>query len=232
MFLKTLFSLFFFHSLTNTHYMKNSIATLAVAVFLCVGITSCKKEHHERGPLTGKVMLINSTTPVDQALVRFIRSKSNGLFNPPTLIVTQEVITGPDGKFTIPDTTTAEYVQGWGLQSIYGGEPSQEVDIEHFLAVGGVPKVYLNPPAWLKIRAIDVEPLNPEYTQVLFSTQPGSDSGWAPCHETPVLYATRGNISLYLKFKKYNSATQEFEFVYIHSEPFPAFDTTDFVLEY
>ena len=222
----------FFHTLTKTHYMKNSIATLAVAVFLCLGIASCKKEDHERGPLTGKVMLINSTTPVDQALVRFIRSESNGLFNPPTLIVTQEVITGPDGKFTIPDTTSAEYVQAWGLQSIYGGEPSQEVDIEHFLAVGGTPKVYLTPPAWLRIRAIDVEPMNPEYTQVQFSTQPGSDSGWEQCHETSVLYAAHGNIANYLVFKKYNSTTQSFEYVFTTSEHITPFDTTDYVLEY
>ncbi|MEN9638619.1 MAG: hypothetical protein RLZZ262_487 [Bacteroidota bacterium] len=212
--------------------MKKSIMALTMALGLCIGFSACKKEYSKGTPLEGRVLLINSNTPVDQALVRFIRSESNGLFNPPTLIVTQEVITGRDGKFVIPDTTSAEYVQAWGLQSIYGGEPSQEVDIEHFLAVGGAPKVYLTPPAWLRIRAIDVEPLNPEYTHVQFSTQPYSNGGWQACHETSVLYAAKGNIANYLKFKKYNSATQQFEFVYIDSEPIPPFDTTDFVLEY
>ncbi|MEN9639896.1 MAG: hypothetical protein RLZZ262_1765, partial [Bacteroidota bacterium] len=78
----------------------------------------------------------------------------------------------------------------------------------------------------------DVEPLNPEYTHVQFSTQPGSDSGWQACHETSVLYAAKGNIANYLLFKKYNSNTQSFEYFSTSSTPIPPFDTTDFVLEY
>jgi hypothetical protein len=212
--------------------MKNHISTLLVVALLCGALTACKKEKNERGPVVGKVMMINSTVPVDRALVRFIRSESNGLFNAPSLYITQEVITGPDGTFTIPDTTTADYVQALGLQSIYGGEPSQEVDLAHFLAVGGVPKVYLTPPAWLKIRAIDEEPYNPEYTEVQFSTHPGSNGGWEECVENTVTYDTKGNVNIYLKFKKYNSNTSAFEYVYINGDPITPFDTTDFVLEY
>ncbi len=212
--------------------MKNHITVSIAVLLLCVALTACKKEKNERGPLVGKVMLINSTTPVDQALVRFIRSESNGLFNPPTLIVTQEVITGPDGKFTIPDTTSAEYVQAWGLQSIYGGEPSQETDIEHFLAVGGAPKLYLTPPAWLKIRALDVEPLNPEYTFVYFSTTPNSLDGWEDCVMETITYSTKGNVEIPLTFKKFNTQTSAFEYVFVDSAPIAPFDTSQFVFEY
>jgi hypothetical protein len=222
----------FLYSLTKTHFMKKSIAAMVATLCLCISFSSCKKDPQKAGPLQGKVMLINSTTPVDRALVRFIRTESNGLFNPPIQYVTQEIITGPDGVFTIPDTTSADYVQAWGLESIFGGDPSQDLLLANYLAEGGYPKLYLIPPAWLRITAVDVEPLNPEYTHVQFSTQPGSDSGWQACHETSVLYAAKGNIANYLLFKKYNSNTQSFEYFSTSSTPIPPFDTTDFVLEY
>jgi hypothetical protein len=212
--------------------MKNSNVTFIVFILLSLFSCSCEDEKNETRPLVGKVLLINSTTPVDKALVRFMRSNSNMMFGPSSSQVTQEVITGPDGTFIIPDTTTADYIQAWGIDSIFGGTPSLDLLIANYIAEGGSPKLYLRPPATVLVRAVDVEPYNPEYTHVFFSTEPESLGGWEECTANDVSYDTNGNVSLMLMFKKYNSITDAHEFVYIDTEPFAPFVTSEYVFEY
>ena len=74
--------------------MSHKTLLLLCALFGILLISACKKDSAEKSPLIGKVMLINSDTPVDKALVRFIRTEYNGLFNPVSYYIQQEIITG------------------------------------------------------------------------------------------------------------------------------------------
>jgi hypothetical protein len=213
--------------------MSHKTIHLLCAIFGLILLSACKKDSAEKSPLIGKVMLINSDTPVDRALVRFIRAESNGLFNPLSYYIQQEIITGPDGKFTIPDTTTADYIQAWGLNSIYDGDPSVEVYLYNYLANGGIPKLYLKPPAWLKIKAVDVEPLNPEISHVYLDTLPGNfESGWTLISNQTLKWRIHGNVIFPLRIMKYSTAIDDYEYTYPELSPIAPFDTTEYIFEY
>ncbi len=213
--------------------MSHKTPLLLCALFGLLLISACKKDSAEKSPLIGKVMLINSDTPVDRALVRFIRTESNGLFNPVSSYIQQEIITGPNGEFTIPDTTTADYIQAWGLNSIYEGDPSAEVYLYNYIANGGMPKLYLKPPAWLKIKAVDVEPLNPEILEVRLDTLPGNfGSGWTNISNQTVKWRIHGNVNFPLTIRKYSTAIADYEYAYPELSPIAPFDTTEYIFEY
>jgi hypothetical protein len=213
--------------------MSHKTLLLLCALFGILLISACKKDSAEKSPLIGKVLLINSNTPVDKALVRFIRTESNGLFNPVSYYIQQEIITGPDGTFIIPDTTTADHIQAWGLDSIYGGTPSMQIYLASYLQAGGIPKLYLTPPAVLKVRAIDMEPLNPEITHVYFDMEPSTwPNGWTEIPSDGLYWLGKGNIEFFASFKTYSNATNSFEFQQLVIEPINPFDTTEYIFEY
>jgi hypothetical protein len=212
--------------------MSHKTLLLLCALFGILLISACKKDSAEKSPLFGKVMLINSDTPVDKALVRFIRTESNGLFNPVSYYIQQEIITGPDGTFIIPDTTTADHIQAWGLDSIYGGTPSMQVYLASYLQGGGIPKLYLTPPAWLKIKAVDIEPTNSQIISVFLDTLPGtSDAGSTDISSGFITWKVIGNVSIDLEIEKFLISNQ-WEYLDVTIPPLNPFDTTEYIFEY
>ena len=135
--------------------------------------------------------------------------------------------TDANGSYTIPKSCEAQLVRAYGPAAIYN-MPS----VEHYITwePNEFLDLYLIPPAWLKVRAIDVEPLN---TEVMFV-------------QADTLAGTGGEVNISNGFKKWKiegSINQDiYYYLYyenlnfdwhtrslINPEPF---DTTEITIEY
>jgi hypothetical protein len=205
-----------------------------IAILMLIACSSgCKKEIHDKQPLVGKVLLINSNTPVDRALVRFVKQLPSSWLGPISTRVTYETITNERGEFIIPDSTSADYIQAWGVESIYGSEPSQAVYLASFLANNSSQlKVYIKPPAWIKVHAIDIPPLNPEVLAIYLDSLGSGDLHWTQSViNSAEKWKITGNTEYTLRGKKAIENVGQVHF----NIPLPnivAFDTLHYTLEY
>lgn len=213
---------------------KNGIVIGSAFIFtlvLMLILNSCK--HAEvKEPITelyGKVCLINSDTPVPNALVRFLVEESGGLWEPTTYTEVGNDTTDANGNFTVPRGTEADLVRAYGPLSIYDVE-SQDAYIEQLWETGGSIRLSLIPPAWLKVQAIDIEPLNPEIILVNADTFSGSD-GEVTISDGFRKWKVRGNISQDIDYKLYLE-DQQFYYEHWNIAPPAPFDTTEITITY
>lgn len=210
--------------------MKNTLQVLLLSLL----IISCKKPQNggETIPsyLGGRVVLINSDTPVPHALVRFLKWAPNPeIFDPPTYVLVASDTTDESGRFDIPVGTDATMAIAYGPNSIYA-EESTQVDVEAYLRDGGEMKLQLIPPACIKVSAVDIEPFNPEVLYVHGDTNIASSDGLVNL-SAPITWKVQGNVPQYIK---YLLILQNGEYIlgnYNITGPTP-FDTTTHIITY
>jgi hypothetical protein len=202
---------------------KTYFFTLVLMIFLM----SCKHNEIDK-PVTvlqGRVMLIHSNTPVPNALVLFLTYNNDSWAT--TYTEVGRDTTDADGYYTIPKSSGARLVRAYGPAAIYA-TPSMDNYIDwqpsEFL------DLYLIPPAWLKVRAIDVEPLNPEVLYVHADTLAGS-SGEVNISNGFRIWKTEGNIEQELYYYLYYENLEFDWFTKALLPPVP-FDTTEVIIEY
>ncbi len=215
---------------------KNGIVIGSAFIFtlvLMLILNSCKRAE-DKEPITelyGKVCLINSDTPVPNALVRFLKEESGGLWEPTSYTEVGNDTTDANGNFTVPRGTGADLVRAYGPQSIYDVE-SQDVDIEQLGQTGGNIRLSLIPPAWLKVQAIDIEPLNPEIIDV----QADTAVGLTPGGELSISggfrkWKVRGNIGQDIYYTL-NYENFDVDYAVWNIPPPLPFDTTEITITY
>lgn len=221
--------------------MKNpNILRFWLLLAISCALSSCKYDNEELGlvEVEGKVVLINSNTPVANALVRFINSDDNlNPFTPEQYTEVGSDTTDENGNFVLPEGLDADYAQAFGLDSIYL-DPSVFFPIRDARYNGKPMKLELIPPAWLRISVSDDVPtssdiiavrvfpssISPTYLDVFefFDLESGD--------EAKIL--SYGNIEMEFYYRYiYSDLTFSETFV---SETFqnPPFDTTKYVINY
>ena len=217
--------------------MRNSSIHFLLFLSLLSVLAGCGREtaEIERHDVKGTVFLVNSNTPVPNALVRFFKNnESDNVWTPESLEEVGSVITDESGRFTIPKNTTAEFVRAYGQISVFHTEEeSGDAYLDGYLQGQGDIALYLTPPAWVKVKAVDIEPWNPEILGVQGDTAVGLNPG--------------GEISLSANFVKWSvvgnlPATIRYKMVYedlIFGPPLDwntavleAFDTTEVIINY
>ena len=108
---------------------------ILIAIFLLCGIASCKKwngdENKEVTYGGGRVVLINSETPVPFALVRFTKWANSCLTCPMSYVEVGTDMTDENGHFDVPSGTGATMAIAFGLDSIFNHE-SQAGDLDAY----------------------------------------------------------------------------------------------------
>ena len=213
--------------------MKKQILIFAAIATIAL-LFSCRKKENN-GNYTphfgGRVVLINSETPVPNALVRFTKWANTCLTCPMSYIEVGTDTTDESGRFDIPAGTGATMAIAFGLDSIFNHE-SQAGDLNAYWLHGGEMKLQLTPPAWIKVSAVDVEPLNPEIDYVQGIPSTGTLIIEPVYLNTPVYWGVSGNISqsLYYRFVYINDSIG-YMINYPISPPIP-FDTTEYIITY
>ena len=212
--------------------MKKQILILATIASIAV-LISCRKKENEGNKLPylgGRVVLINSDTPVPDAVVRFAKWANTCLTCPMSYIEVGTDTTDESGRFEIPTGTGATMAIAFGLDSIFNHE-SQAGDLDAYWLQGGEMKLQLTPPAWVKVSAIDVEPLNPEIDYV--TGHPNTGGMIQPeIIVSPRIWKVDGNVGQYLSYiYVLNDGTLNGVFHYDILPPLP-FDTTEYVITY
>ena len=207
---------------------------ILIAIFLLGGFASCKKwkgdENKEVKYGGGRVVLINSETPVPSALVRFTKWANSCLTCPMSYIEVGTDTTDESGHFDIPTDTDATMAIAFGVDSIYDRQ-SAEGNVTAYIENGGELKLSLVPPAWIKVSALDVEPLNPEIDYVKAHTSTGGYFPAVPIID-PQIWKVDGNTVQYIGYLLvYVDETSSDVIEYPIPPPLP-FDTTEYVIEY
>ena len=206
--------------------MLATIATIAVLV-------SCRKKENEGNKLPylgGRVVLINSETPVPDAVVRFAKWANTCLTCPMSYIEVGTDITDENGHFDIPTDTDATMAIAFGVDSIYDRQ-SAEGNVTAYIENGGELKLSLVPPAWIKVSAIDVEPLNPEIGYLSAYSSTAIFTAYIPLSNFPYLWKVDGNVSQYIGYAPIYSDSIGNPVHFPILPPLP-FDTTEYVITY
>ncbi len=212
--------------------MKKQIIIFAAIATIAL-LMSCRKKENNGNyapHFGGRVVLVNSGTPVPNALVRFLKwAPSSGIFDPPTYILVSSDTTDESGRFEIPENTDATIAIAYGPISIYSHESIQG-DVSAYVQSGGELILQLIPPAWITVSAIDVEPFNPEVLYVQGDTNIASSDGQVNL-STPITWKVQGNVPQYIKYLLIH---QNGDFVLgNYSIPGPTpFDTTIHIITY
>jgi len=198
-------------------------------------LPSCRKEEESiSNPAYGRVLHINSNTPVPNALVRLwdYEVKEGSFFGGTDVLVATDT-TDDNGVFVIPAGLTPQTARAYGLLSQYTTESEAvQVTPDHTNGVK-ILYLYLIPKAWIRISAIDEEPLDPEVQYATADLEPsGTGGGFSILYETPRILEVSGNIPY----------SQYYQLWYLDGTTGPVFrlpdiiprelDTTDVVIHY
>ena len=220
---------FCFH--LNLKLMKHFLLLASIAGIL---LSSCRKEEESISNLAyGRVLHINSNTPVPNALVRLLGYELNESSIGGTSVLIATDTTDENGIFVIPAGLRPATARAYGLLSQYTTE-SEEVQVtqDHTNGVK-ILYLYLIPKAWIRISAIDEEPLDPEVQYATADLEPsGTGGGFSILYETPRILEVSGNIPY----------SQYYQLWYLDGTTGPVFrlpdiiprelDTTDVVIHY
>ena len=213
--------------------MKKQILILATIASIAV-LISCRKKENEGNKLPylgGRVVLINSDTPVPDAVVRFAKWANTCLTCPMSYIEVGTDTTDESGRFEIPTGTGATMAIAFGLDSIFNHE-SQAGDLDAYWLHGGEMKLQLTPPAWVKVSAFDVEPLNPDINYAEGFPSTGTFFPTPVSINQPLIWLVDGNISQWISYRyKYMDGTFG-SFIHLDILPPTPFDTTEYVISY
>ncbi len=180
--------------------MKKQIIIFAALATIALFMSCRKKENNGNyAPhFGGRVVLINSETPVPNALVRFTKWANTCLTCPMSYVEVGTDTTDENGRFDIPTDTDATMAIAFGVDSIYDRQ-SAEGNVTAYIENGGELKLSLVPPAWIKVSALDVEPLNPEIDYVKAHTSTGGYFPAVPIID-PHIWKVDGNTVQYIGY--------------------------------
>lgn len=204
------------------------IATIAL-------LASCrKKENVADNPLPhlgGRVVIVNSDTPVPNALVRFLKwAPRPGIFDPMTYIEISSDTTDILGHFDIPLNSEATMVIAFGPITLFNQESGQ-VELGAYFANGGEIKLQLIPPAWIKVSATDVEPFSSVIHHVEGHTNTGNNNGMTPL-SSPQIWKVHGNTPQWLTYRYVYNDLSVGEIFNLDILPPTPYDTTVHVITY
>ena len=205
--------------------------TIFTLLVLLLFVSCIKEEQKNIKPyFGGRVVLVNSGTPVPNALVRFTKWANSCLTCPMSYIEVGTDITDENGHFDIPTDTDATMAIAFGVDSIYDRQ-SAEGNVTAYIENGGELKLSLVPPAWIKVSALDVEPLNQEIEYLKGFPTTG---GYIPSEPiiSPRTWKVDGNVSQVIGYLYiYSDGTDGGVLEYPIPPPIP-FDTTEYVITY
>ncbi len=216
--------------------MKNSKFIIILFLFL-VCIAACKPDK-EGGDnvipqpyLGGRVVLINSDTPVPNALVRFMKwQESENIFDPMVYVEVARDTSDQNGHFDVPAGTDATMAIAYGPQDVFSHE-SQESSVESYWTHGGEMKLLLTPPAWVRVSVLDLGPLNPEIDYVLAGSPTEPFPNFTPL-TSPRIWKLSGNIDQSIYYKLVYEDMSESNILELPVNAASPFDTTDYILSY
>ena len=212
--------------------MKHFLLLASIAGIL---LSSCRKEEESiSNPAYGRVLHINSNTPVPNALVRLwdYEVKEGSFFGGTDVLVATDT-TDDNGVFVIPAGLTPQTARAYGLLSQYTTESEAvQVTPDHTNGVK-ILYLYLIPKAWIRISAIDEEPQNPEVQFVSADVMPfNTGNGFSSLDGTPRIVEVYGNLphTQYYRLRYFDGTSGP---VHIMPEIIPReLDTTDVVIRY
>jgi hypothetical protein len=140
------------------------------AAIAMVSSGGCRKEKHEGRGLYGRVLQVNSNTPVDKALVVFYKHVPGAMIGLGTYQEVSRYTTGPDGVFPIPQNEEANFVRAYGLAE-YEIDPSDLKSIAHDRKLGRVVYLYLRTPSWVLLKGTDTGQLGTVISGIDFHIQ-------------------------------------------------------------
>lgn len=177
----------------------------------------------------GQVVLVNSDTPVPYALVRFLNySDDDDILGPNTYEFVNSVVTDSLGQFPIPPNIS-EVAIAFGREDVFD-TPSIAAGLSAYSQHGGQVKIYLTPPAWIRVQAVDIEPLNPEIVSVRARLPSWFGSGSIGIDQ-PVLWRIYGNTEFEIAYRYYYANDVNSELMHYPLTP-PPFDTIDVMISY
>lgn len=192
---------------------------------------SCKKLRKEGSEayLGGRVVLVNSNTPVPNVRVDFLRYTSGSWLGPNSYEYVSSSISDENGHFDIPKDMDADVCRAYGPTELFE-LPSYDVGVSGYLANGGIVVVGLVPPAWIRLSTADIEPIDLDILHVLADST--ISEGGTFVIANGITIKCEGNTPYQLNYVFiYDDWSQSsWRYSYIQS-PIP-FDTTDFILEY
>lgn len=205
-------------------------AALPLIILLLALLPSCQKERGEPSDKTiyGKVYWPNSTTPVPNALVRFLKYTSSPNWGMGASTQVGSDTTDSAGNFTIPPGSETEYVQAWGIESLYP-IASEESYVHRARDRGNKMTLYLIPWAWIRFTAVDDPPLNPEVTHITVSRSLPMYGPEKMLNPSAIL-KNYGQIETYYDYLMRTNG----EWVHYYTEKIrlTGLDTTDYVIHY
>ena len=213
--------------------MKKQIIIFAAVASIAL-LFSCHKKENEGNKLPylgGRVVLINSDTPVPDAVVRFAKWANTCLTCPMSYVEVGTDTTDESGHFDIPTNTDATMAIAFGVDSIYDRQ-SAEGNVTAYIENGGELKLSLVPPAWIKVSALDVEPLNPEIDYVEGFPNTGTLVFPMVYLGNPIIWKVDGNISKWVSYRFVYTDNSSTPIAHYDISPPPPFDTTEYIITY
>jgi hypothetical protein len=141
--------------------------------------------------LGGFVCQINTDIPVAGANVYFLKYESTDWLGPNAYSLVGQTQSDSSGRFEIPLDLDADLIRAVGLESQF--ELETDDNYQSYKANGGFCRLQLTPKAWVKVKAVDIEPLNPEVLYVS-ALPPGGAMDFTNISEDWVVWQTSGNI--------------------------------------
>jgi hypothetical protein len=176
----------------------------------------------------GRVVLVNSDTPVPYALVRFLNySDDDDILGPNTYEFVNSVVTDSLGQFPIPPNIS-EVAIAYGREDVFD-TPSIAAGLSAYSQHGGQVKIYLTPPAWIRVQAVDIEPLNPEIESVR-ALRPGIGPSDVSI-DTQIIWKLSGNMEFEIAYRYYYNNIDHSDLLFYRVTP-AAFDTLDVMITY
>lgn len=170
---------------------------LPILLIPLVSTTGCnKKQDSPGGAVRGRVLQINSNTPVPYAEVQAQYYTAGEVWGEGTNEEVYTTLSDEDGAFVIPDSVVADFARAYGNSLLYPF-PSEEGSIGRARANDEILNLYLIPRAWIRFIAEDTLPVNPE---VQISVAPRFENQIQPA-APQTLFMTFGNLDQEFRYR-------------------------------
>jgi hypothetical protein len=202
-----------------------------IFIFILIGCTKQNPFGSEDAPpvyFDGFVCQINTDIPVAEANIYFLKYESTDLLGPNAYSLVGQTQSDSSGRFEIPLDLDADLIRAVGVESQF--ENTTEVNYQSYKANGGLCRLQLTPKAWVKVKAVDIEPLNPEVLYIN-ALPPGGAIIFTNISQDWVVWNSVGNIESGIYFRKeYTNGT--FGEPSVYSYVAPGLDTLEIEIYY
>jgi len=202
-----------------------------IFIFILIGCTKQNPFGSEDAPpvyFDGFVCQINTDIPVPEANIYFLKYESTDLLGPNAYSLVGQTQSDSSGRFEIPLDLDADLIRAVGVESQF--ENTTEVNYQSYKANGGLCRLQLTPKAWVKVKAVDIEPLNPEVLYVS-ALPPGGAMDFTNISEDWVVWQTSGNIPSMFGYRLMHP-DGSFDVASMYSFVAPGLDTLEIEIYY